>query len=155
MLYDIFEHEIVGSLLLVGDEKGLRRIHFQSGPQPIKIDPRWGRDALIFIQAKEQLGEYFKGDRRHFRLNLIPEGTDFQMKVWRVLSKIPYGKLVSYQWVAEKLGNPKAVRAVGGANAKNPLPIVVPCHRVIGKNGSLTGFGGGMDIKRRLIALEQ
>jgi methylated-DNA-[protein]-cysteine S-methyltransferase len=154
MLYDTYEHEIVGSLLLVGDGDGLRRIQFQSGPHPLTVDPVWTKDRRHFYRVKAQLDEYFRGDRREFDLPLAPVGTEFQMRVWQVLTSIPYGKLVSYRWVADKLGNPKAVRAVGGANGKNPLPVVVPCHRVIGSDGTLTGFGGGLDIKERLIALE-
>jgi O-6-methylguanine DNA methyltransferase len=92
---------------------------------------------------------------KRFDVALAPVGTPFQLKVWRALRNIPYGELVSYKTIAEAIGNPKAVRAVGGANARNPIPIIVPCHRCIGSDGSLTGFGGGLETKKRLIELEQ
>lgn len=102
----------------------------------------------------EQLAEYFAGDRQEFRLKLAPEGTLFQRKVWRALRDIPYGKTVSYGHIAKQIGNDKASRAVGAANGKNPIPIVIPCHRVIGTNGKLTGFAGGLDTKEQLLTLE-
>jgi len=101
------------------------------------------------------LRAYFKRELKQFDLPLAPVGTPFQLKVWQALRAIPYGELVSYKTIAEVVGNPKAVRAVGGANGKNPIPIIVPCHRVIGSDGSLTGFGGGLDTKKRLIDLER
>jgi methylated-DNA-[protein]-cysteine S-methyltransferase len=97
---------------------------------------------------------YFRGEREDFDLPLAPRGTAFQVAVWQALRKIPYGSVTTYRWVAEQVGNPQATRAVGAANGKNPLPIVIPCHRVIGSNGTLTGFGGGLEVKQRLIALE-
>jgi len=154
MVYDYFDTGLIGTLTLVADEQGLRRIEFQTARHPVGIDSGWQRDAAFFTQAKAQLRAYFKGDIREFDLPLAPKGTPFQLGVWRALQAIPYGTVTSYRWVAEQIGNPKAVRAVGGANARNPLPVVVPCHRVIGSNGTLTGFGGGLDVKQRLIELE-
>jgi methylated-DNA-[protein]-cysteine S-methyltransferase len=114
----------------------------------------WQRDDSAFDDVESQLGEYFEGRRRHFELPLAPTGTPFQQEVWRQLSLIPYGETRSYLDVANAIGKPAACRAVGAANGANPLPIVVPCHRVIGANGSLTGFGGGLDVKRQLLGME-
>jgi len=109
----------------------------------------------FFAPVKAQLRAYFKRELKQFDLPLAPVGTPFQLKVWQALRAIPYGELVSYKTIAEAVGNSKAVRAVGGANGKNPIPIIVPCHRVIGSDGSLTGFGGGLETKKRLIDLER
>lgn len=106
-------------------------------------------------RAERQLAEYFLGDRREFDLPLEPEGTEFQLSVWQVLRTIPYGETISYGEQARRLGDAKKARAVGGANGKNPLSIVVPCHRVIGASGALTGFGGGVDVKETLLRLEK
>jgi methylated-DNA-[protein]-cysteine S-methyltransferase len=155
MRYDIFENDVIGPLTLVGDETGLRFIDFATARKPLPIPKAWARDPDFFSETKEQLKAYFKGERRQFDLPLAPQGTPFQLMVWQALLSIPYGSAVSYRWVAEKIGNPKAVRAVGGANARNPLPIVIPCHRVIGSNGKLIGFGGGLTVKQALIELEK
>lgn len=154
MNYDYYENELVGTLTLVGDEAGLRYLGFPNDKYPMALDPQWRRDPGVFTQTKSQLASYFSGERQSFDLPLMPEGTSFQLKVWAALQTIPYGKLVSYQWVADTIDNPKAVRAVGAANGRNPIPIVIPCHRVVGSDGSLTGFGGGLDLKQRLIHLE-
>lgn len=106
-------------------------------------------------EAKRQLQEYFEGRRQRFELPLDLRGTSFQLQVWHALADIPYGEVCSYKMVAVSIGQPKAVRAVGGANNKNPVPIIIPCHRVIGANGSLVGFGGGLDIKQQLLRLEK
>ena len=107
------------------------------------------------LKIERQLKEYFDGKRQSFNLDLAPSrGTDFQKRVWKALDRIPYGQTWSYADVANKVGSPKAVRAVGGANNRNPLAIVVPCHRVIGKNGSLVGYGGGLNVKTKLLKLE-
>ncbi len=105
--------------------------------------------------AFKQLDEYFKGERKKFDLPLCPKGTDFQKRVWKELLKIPYGEVCSYSDIAERIGSPKSCRAVGGANNKNPILIIVPCHRVIGKNGSLVGYGEGLDVKEFLLNLEK
>jgi methylated-DNA-[protein]-cysteine S-methyltransferase len=109
---------------------------------------------LILAETERQLAEYFAGKRTRFELPLEPRGTDFQKKVWRSLRQIPFGKTKSYQEIATAIGAPRACRAVGGATGRNPLSIVIPCHRVIGANGALTGFGGGLDTKAKLLALE-
>jgi len=113
-----------------------------------------GEPEPVLAEAANQLKEYFAGERREFDLPLAPGGTDFQQTVWHALKAIPFGELRSYRDVADEIGKPKAVRAVGAANGQNPIPIVVPCHRVIGSDGSLTGFAGGLDMKRALLALE-
>ena len=155
MFYDYFETGLIGTLTLVGDEEGLRRIVFPKKKNPIIIQRDWKNDSDFFAEAKAQLRAYFKGALKQFDLPLGPEGTPFQLKVWEVLRAIPYGELASYKTIAGAIGAPKAARAVGGANGRNPLPIVVPCHRCIGSDGSLTGFGGGLDTKKRLIDLER
>jgi methylated-DNA-[protein]-cysteine S-methyltransferase len=153
----LYWHEIdspIGRLLLAGDGASLIQVGFQSGPRPLQPSDDWIADSAPFRLAIEQLGEYFAGERRRFDLTLAPQGTEFQRRVWRALIEIPYGKTVSYGELARCIGKPSAPRAVGLANGANPLPIIVPCHRVIGADGSLTGFGGGLPIKRKLLALE-
>ncbi len=155
MFYDHFETGLIGTLTLVGDEEGLRHIVFPKEKKTVIIQPDWKKGHEFFAPVKDQLRAYFSGELKKFDLMLAPLGTPFQLKVWQALRTIPYGELVSYKTIAEAIGNPKAVRAVGGANGRNPLPIVVPCHRCIGSDGSLTGFGGGLDTKKRLIDLER
>lgn len=150
-------HEIdspIGPLLLAGHADALTRVHFQAGPHALTPCPQWVRDATRFGHVTSQLGEYFAGTRRAFRLRLAPSGTAFQLAVWQALRDIPYGETLTYGGLARRLGHPNGARAVGLANGANPLPIIVPCHRVIGADGSLTGFGGGLYIKRALLALE-
>jgi methylated-DNA-[protein]-cysteine S-methyltransferase len=144
----------VGPLLLIGDEHALHEIRFVHRRNPQSADPHWTPNPAPFAEAIRQLQSYFSGERQEFNLPLALEGTDFQLRVWRCLQTIPYGQTISYLQLAERIGNPKAVRAVGLANGANPVPIVVPCHRVIGSNGSLTGFGGGLPTKQKLLALE-
>ena len=153
MLYSFLESP-VGPLLLAGSDDRLRLIGFSSGPKAQAPHGDWIRRNDCVVAAKRQLGEYFEGTRREFDLNLAPAGTDFQLRVWRALSAIPYGETRSYGEIADAIGNPRAAMAVGGANGSNPLPIVVPCHRVIGSDGTLTGFGGGLAAKRYLLDLE-
>jgi methylated-DNA-[protein]-cysteine S-methyltransferase len=155
MYFEYFETGLIGTLTLAGDEKGLRHIFFQKENQPLSIRADWKRMPDFFLAVKAQLLAYFKGDLKQFDLSLAPVGTPFQLKVWEALKTIPYGTLASYKSIAQAIGNSKAVRAVGGANGKNPIPIIVPCHRVIGADGSLTGYGGGLETKRRLIDLER
>ncbi len=153
----MYWHEIaspVGPLLLAGDGSHIKLIHFRSGPRPRQAERSWVEDARPFEATIAQLEEFFAGRRRSFELPLAPEGTEFQRTVWQALTRIPYGETISYGELARRIGKPQASRAVGLANGANPLPIVVPCHRVIGADGSLTGFGGGLDIKRKLLALE-
>jgi methylated-DNA-[protein]-cysteine S-methyltransferase len=141
-------------LLLAGSCGALTLVHFQSGPRPWRPPGEWLQQEQPFRPAITQLREYFAGTRRHFELALAPRGTPFQLAVWQVLRAIPYGQTMSYGEIARGLGRPEAARAVGLANGANPLPIIVPCHRVIGADGSLTGFGGGLPIKRALLQLE-
>jgi methylated-DNA-[protein]-cysteine S-methyltransferase len=155
MFYDYFDTGLIGTLTLVGDEQGLRRIVFPKEKNSSTIQDDWRKQPEFFAPVKAQLRAYFKGELKQFDLALAPVGTPFQLKVWQALLAIPYGELVSYKNIAEVIGAPKAVRAVGGANGRNPIPIIVPCHRCIGSDGSLTGFGGGLDTKKRLIELER
>jgi len=141
----------VGRLLLARDPAGVRFIHFR----PHKPAAGWERHDAAFGDVATQLTAYFEGRRRTFELPLAPEGTPFQMRVWNALLEIPYGETISYGELAARIGDRSASRAVGLANGSNPLPIVIPCHRVIGSNGKLTGYGGGLPIKARLLALER
>jgi len=145
----------IGPLLLLGDALHLRRIGLQGGTHPETVDEAWIQAEEPFGEAIAQLQQYFAGTRQQFELPLAPQGTDFQQAVWRELQAIPYGRTLSYGALARKLGNAQASRAVGLANGANPLPVVIPCHRVIGADGSLTGFGGGLAIKHSLLTLEQ
>ena len=145
----------VGNILIAGNDSGLKVINFQDGPKAQAPHPKWKKDRQFFRTTIQQLNAYFSGGLRQFRLLLAPEGTPFQKKVWNTLRKIPYGKTVSYGEIARRLGNPKASRAVGAANAQNPLSIIVPCHRVIGQTGHLVGYGGGLPIKESLLAHER
>lgn len=144
----------VGLLTVAVDERGVRHIRFESERHPIRIEREWKRDAAATAEVREQLLQYFAGERREFDLPLRPVGSPFQLKVWNTLAEIPFGETWSYSDVARRIGDPTATRAVGAANGRNPLPIVLPCHRVIGKDGSLTGFGGGLPIKQYLLEHE-
>lgn len=144
----------VGRILLAGELKALHVIGFSSGSKARGADADWERFDEPFRGVKQQLAEYFDGKRKQFDLVLAPAGTAFQLSVWHALQNIPYGDTCAYSDVAQAINKPAAVRAVGAANGSNPLPIVIPCHRVIGKNGSLTGFGGGLESKRLLLELE-
>lgn len=139
----------VGLLEIVTTNDCLHRINFVNEKQ---LDENLGG---YIPEVVNQLNEYFDGSRKQFKLNTFFSGTTFQKQVWNQLLNIPYGETVSYKYIAEKIDNPKAVRAVGGANGSNPIAIVAPCHRVIGNNGTLTGFGGGLNNKQWLINHEQ
>ncbi len=145
----------IGTLELRGTESALTGVfmenHRHEAPRAIGAV----RDAEPLREALRQLEEYFAGERREFSLALGPAGTDFQRRVWQALRDIPYGAMMSYGEIAARIGNPRAVRAVGLANGRNPISIVIPCHRVIGADGSLTGYGGGLERKRFLLALER
>jgi|SRR5579863_1652141 methylated-DNA-[protein]-cysteine S-methyltransferase len=145
----------VGPLLLVADAAGLRQILFVNGRHRVKPEPCWKEDSAPLKITISQLNAYFAGAREEFDLPLAPEGTPFQLGVWRRLCEIPFGETISYGELARRMGNPQASRAVGLANGSNPIPIVIPCHRVIGSNGKLTGYGGGLPIKEKLLALER
>ena len=143
----------IGVLRLVGEETGrLRRIDFHAGR--LRPEPGWKESGRPFANAVGQLGEYFAGRRTAFDLPLAPEGTPFQLETWMKLREIPYGETITYGELARRMGKPNAFRAVGAANGANPLPILVPCHRVIGSDGNLTGFGGGIETKLELLKLE-
>ncbi|HRN61524.1 MAG TPA: methylated-DNA--[protein]-cysteine S-methyltransferase [Luteimonas sp.] len=145
----------VGPLFVAADDAGLRAIEFRDNRHPIRRDDDWREgDNAILRRARKQLAEYFAGKRQAFDLPLSPRGTEFQRKVWTTLATIPYGSTLSYAQLASRVGRPAASRAVGAANGRNPLPIVLPCHRVIGADGSLTGFGGGLPTKQFLLKLE-
>ncbi len=140
----------VGSLVLKGDNRALKGLCFSPGAPIVDIPA----GAHILKETKSQLDAYFAGKLRHFDLPLAPEGTPFRIKVWEELCKIPYGEIISYGDLARNIGNPKACRAVGGANHNNPISIIIPCHRVIGADGSMTGYGGDLSIKKYLLNLE-
>ncbi len=140
--------------MLAGCEAGLRLINFPQGSQARKPLELWQESSELFSAAKYELNAYFNEKLTHFSIPVILEGTIFQKQVWQALQNIPFGQLASYGEIAKSIGKPGAARAVGGANNANPLPIIVPCHRIIGANKSLTGFGGGLGIKRFLINLE-
>jgi methylated-DNA-[protein]-cysteine S-methyltransferase len=142
--------------LLASDGRALCLIEFESPRHPFLRDGDWvTREDAILREARRQLDDYFDGRRHVFDLPLAPRGTAFQQRVWMALRDIAYGRTISYAQLAATLGMPPATRAVGAANGRNPLPIVVPCHRVIGADGSLTGFGGGLPTKRYLLGLER
>ena len=150
MYYDYLETPC-GPLLLAGDREGLHVVEFQAGERPRPILAHWQRQEKPLRGAKQQLAAYFKGELQQFDLPVALSGTDFQCQVWRELQAIPYGETISYRTLAQRIGRPRAVRAVGAANGRNRLPVVIPCHRVIGSNGSLTGFAGGVPIKQWLL----
>jgi methylated-DNA-[protein]-cysteine S-methyltransferase len=145
----------IGPLLLAGDDEGLHEISFVNGRHPARPDPSWNENPGPLQETIGQLRAYFAGELENFDLPLAPQGTPFQLIVWKQLCEIPYGETISYGELAGRIGNPKASRAVGLANGSNPIPIVIPCHRVIGSNGKLTGYGGGLPIKEKLLALER
>jgi methylated-DNA-[protein]-cysteine S-methyltransferase len=155
VIYYSYYDSPVGSLLLAGDGVALSLISFPSGKAARQPEADWMRRNDAFKPVKQQMAAYFAGELTDFDLKLAPQGTDFQLAVWSALETIPYGETRSYGDIAAQLGKPDASRAVGAANGQNPLPIVVPCHRVIGSNGNLTGFGGGLECKQFLLRLEQ
>lgn len=153
----------LGDLLAAVDDRGaLVRLAFDAEREAARLETaaREGRVEVVWDSGRcdavrAQLDEYFDGTRRVFDLEVEPDGTDFQKAVWTALRRVPYGETISYGELARRVGRPDAARAVGRANGTNPVPIVVPCHRVIGADGSLTGYGGGIEIKKRLLALER
>jgi methylated-DNA-[protein]-cysteine S-methyltransferase len=142
-------------LYLAATDKGLTHILFvaqmDGDPQTV---PGKGPAARIVRQTERQLVDYFAGRRREFDVPLAPAGTDFQRAAWKALAKVPYGNTLSYAELARRMERPSAVRAVGAANGANPIPIILPCHRIVGADGTLTGYGGGLEVKRRLLSLE-
>jgi methylated-DNA-[protein]-cysteine S-methyltransferase len=144
----------IGELLLLGDGRTLHGLYMQHGRRPIEIGPTWKRAAEPFVEVQRQLREYFAGERTTFDLPLTLDGSPFECRVWRGLQEISYGETLSYGELARRIGQPSAARAVGLANGRNPIAVIVPCHRVIGANGTLTGYGGGLERKRILLELE-
>lgn len=148
MKYQILIDSPIGPLTLSGREEALTALTF--GDARSEGD----RPGGVLAQASRELLEYFAGTRRHFDVPLDPAGTDFQLAVWNALRDIPYGETVSYQDIAVRVGRPRAAIAVGQANSRNPIPVIIPCHRVIGKSGKMVGYTGGLHIKRALLAVE-
>ena len=148
MTYHTIIASPLGGILLTADDRGLTGINFQDAKGAKKPLRGSVESTQPFKDAVEQINAYFRGERRDFDLPLSPAGTAFQRRVWNALCKIPYGRTISYGELAKRLGNPTASRAVGAANGRNPLPIVVPCHRVIGSDGKLTGYYGGTHLKQ-------
>ena len=155
MYYTTFENPLC-PMTLIGDDEGIQRLFLHTGEekQALVIEPDWQESASFFSEAITQLKEYALGQRNCFTIKLNPQGTAFQNLAWTALTEIPFGQTRTYKEQASSLGNPKASRAVGSANGKNPIPILIPCHRVVGSNGKLTGFAFGLSIKHKLLALE-
>jgi methylated-DNA-[protein]-cysteine S-methyltransferase len=145
----------IGPLLLAGDPAGVRFLLFGNGRRRVTPEPDWQLDTGWLKEPARQLTSYFRGTLREFDVPVAPSGTEFQRRVWSALQRIPYGDTITYGELARALGNPNAVRAVGLANGANPISIIIPCHRVIGSNGSLVGYGGGLATKQALLALER
>lgn len=148
--YDINTFHIT----LVGDKDGISQLMVHNGTRQCDIKPEWEDNSEFFVEAEQQLKEYFEGKRRSFELKLNPQGTNYHKKVWLALQNIPYGDLQSYKDIAIVLRDPNASRAVGMANNRNPIPIIIPCHRVVGSNGKMMGYAYGIEMKRQLIELE-
>lgn len=153
LLYTRMESPI-GELLLTGDGHALRGLHMRQGRRPVAVGADWLEADHAFEEVRAQLTDYFAGRRTSFDVPLQLEGTTFQREVWRGLLEIDYGETISYGELARRIGRPRAVRAVGLANGRNPIAVIVPCHRVIGADGTLTGYGGGLESKRLLLDLE-
>ncbi len=144
----------IGRLLLAGDDAGLQQLLMEIDAKPWRIGEHWRSAGAELDEACRQLDQYFAGRRQRFELRLAPQGTAFQQAVWHALQRIPFGQTSSYSALAEQIARPKAVRAVGAANGANPIAVVIPCHRVIGRDGSLTGYAGGLARKALLLKLE-
>ncbi|WP_440956973.1 methylated-DNA--[protein]-cysteine S-methyltransferase [Methanosarcina sp. Mfa9] len=154
MYYHIIESPI-GPILLAGDEEGLKFVNIRKGKKKVEIPDDWVENEEFFRNVSGQLKAYFARELESFDIKLAPEGTEFQKSVWNALCEIPYGETRTYGEVAKIIGKPKASRAVGLANNRNPISIIVPCHRVIGANGKLTGYASGLDVKAFLLKLEE
>jgi methylated-DNA-[protein]-cysteine S-methyltransferase len=153
-MYYCYLNTPIGDLLLAGDEEALCLVGFPQGSMRREPETDWIYSEKPFKEARDQLVSYFAGKLQSFDLKLRPGGTEFQLQVLNELQKIPYGSTASYGDIAKRIGKPKAVRAVGAANGRNPIPIIIPCHRVIGSTGKMTGFGGGIPTKEALLRLE-
>ena len=145
----------LGKILLAGNDQGLTQVAFQAGKSPLTPKADWRRDDAFWATAVSQLTAYFAGELKQFNLPLAPQGTPFQQQVWAYLQTIPYGRTTTYGTIAAELGNPNASRAVGAANGRNPISVIIPCHRVVGSDGKLTGYAGGLPIKEALLGLER
>lgn len=154
MYYHIVESPI-GPILLAGDEEGLKYVNFMKGKKKIEVPDSWQENKDFFMEISRQLEAYFSGELKSFSIKLAPEGTEFQKSVWNALCEVPYGETRSYKDIAISIGNPRAYRAVGLANNRNPIAIIVPCHRIIGANGKLIGYASGLDVKEFLLRLEE
>lgn len=148
--YKINKYQIT----LVGDKEGITQLMVHNNTRQYDFAPEWEDNSEIFADAHQQLEEYFAGKRKSFDLSLKPQGSNYHRKVWQALQNIPYGKLHTYKEIAINIGNPNASRAVGMANNRNPIPIIIPCHRVVGSNGKMMGYAFGVEMKRNLIELE-
>lgn len=157
MRYYSFYESPLGDLLLIATHDGLTGVHFLGGRHVPRIDSAWRRDgqAMVLTDARQQLREYFARKRRRFDLPLAPEGTSFQQSVWQALTTVPFGETCTYREIAQKIGCSTASRAVGAANGRNPISVIVPCHRIIGSDGRLTGYAGGLQTKHALLELER
>ena len=153
MYYNIYQSPL-GDIALTANEQGLTALSFLAGAAPIEIQQSYQNIETVFQEVIQQLNEYFNNERTNFDLPLAPIGTPFQQKVWQALTTIKQGETKSYAWLAEKINNKKAVRAVGTANGANPIALIIPCHRVIGSNGKLTGYAGGLALKAKLLMHE-
>jgi methylated-DNA-[protein]-cysteine S-methyltransferase len=153
-MYYCYLHTPIGELLLAGADDALSMIGFPQNTRRRDPEPDWIYNEAPLQQVCTQLNEYFAGERKVFDIPLQLNGTEFQISVLEALLQIPYGETASYGEIARRIGRPRAMRAVGAANGRNPIPIIVPCHRVIGATGDLTGFGGGLDTKEALLRLE-
>jgi len=155
--YSIFKHPLVGELLLIANPTELTGIYFADWKHTPKIQSDWKRNPRhpVLEKASKQIQDYLSGRRTSFSIPLHYEGTDFQRRVWKQIASIPFGKTISYSELAKQAGKSRAVRAAGSATGKNPLCVIIPCHRVIAKDGTLGGFAGGLSRKKRLLAVEK
>lgn len=156
LYYTVFDAPL-WKIILVGSENGLTHLHMVTGQgkRQFAVREDWTKNDAMFVDVRKQVLEYFQGRRTQFEVVLDPPGTEFQKRAWQALRDIPYGEVRTYGQQAAALGNPKAARAVGMANSKNPIPLIIPCHRVIGSGGRLTGFAHGIDAKQTLLNLEK
>lgn len=156
MLHYDFHESPHGRMLLVGGPQGLSGVYFEGQKYHPQVAAEWRRDAHhpLLRQAKRELAEYFHGERKHFELPLAPEGTPFQRSVWQAIATVAFGATITYAELARRAGCPGSARAAGAATGRNPLTIIVPCHRIVGSSGALTGYAGGLGRKRALLALE-
>jgi methylated-DNA-[protein]-cysteine S-methyltransferase len=154
LIYTTTMDSPLGPIRIAGTDQGLTRVDFQHGIRPVELLPGWQENPSVLAEAVCQLQEYFQGVRQTFSLSLAPIGTPFQQQVWHELQLIPFGSTLTYQELAQRIGKPKGARAVGSANGCNPIAIIIPCHRVVGRDGRLRGYASGLPIKQRLLQHE-